>query len=138
MGFSLHPRLAADTLFVVDWPSSRVLLMNDSRFPWLILVPRFADLRELYELEEGQQQAVLKESSTLGKALMAHYQGEKLNVAMLGNMVPQLHLHHVIRYASDPCWPSPIWGQGQAQAYPEAEAQTQVTRLRELLSPLVK
>src|SRR3546814_5314269 len=91
-GFTLHPQLAADTFPVGDWPLSRVLLMNDAQFPWLILVPRREALREIYELSLSDQQLLLRESSTLGLALMDMFVGDKLNIGALGNMVPQLHL----------------------------------------------
>src|SRR3546814_17450562 len=79
-------------------PLSRVLLMNDAQFPWLILVPRREALREIYELSLSDQQLLLRESSTLGLALMDMFVGDKLNIGALGNMVPQLHLHHIVRH----------------------------------------
>ncbi|MBK8973596.1 MAG: HIT domain-containing protein [Hahellaceae bacterium] len=127
--FELHPRLAADCIPLLDWPLSKVLLMNDSRFPWLILVPAREQVRELYELTPVDQQQFLRESVVLGKTLMALYQGHKLNVAALGNMVPQLHIHHIVRFETDACWPSPVWGQGRAEPYSTEAAQSCKVRL---------
>lgn len=128
-GFILHPRLAADTAEVLEWPLSRVLLMNDSRFPWVILVPRRDEVRELYELSAVDQSQFLTESIVLGRTLMQHFLGHKLNVAALGNLVPQLHIHHIVRFEHDACWPKPVFGQGVAEPYaPEALA----IRLEEL------
>src|SRR5262245_27562488 len=99
MSFELHPRLAADTIVLGDFPLCRLLLMNDAQYPWFILVPRRAGAREIYQLDERDQQQLLKESAQLSRAVMDAFRGEKLNVAALGNLVPQLHVHHVVRYA---------------------------------------
>jgi len=108
--FSLHPKLSEDTITLGDFPLCRLLLMNDSTYPWFILVPRRDDLREIHELAEADQQQLLKESSQLARQLVALFKADKLNVAALGNLVPQLHLHHIVRYQTDPCWPAPVWG----------------------------
>jgi diadenosine tetraphosphate (Ap4A) HIT family hydrolase len=95
--------------------------MNDCHYPWFILVPARADIREIYQLDADDRQQLLDESCRLSEFLMEAYAGEKLNVAALGNQVPQLHLHHIVRFASDAAWPAPIWGKQPAQAYsPEA------------------
>lgn len=130
MTFELHPRLAADCQVLGDFPLSRLLLMNDAQYPWLILVPRRAGLREIYELAEADQQQLLRESTILGRALMAGFRGEKLNVAALGNLVPQLHLHHVVRHAHDPAWPAPVWGRLPARSYTDAERAARLQILR--------
>ncbi len=117
--FELHPRLAADTIQIGDWPLCRVLLMNDAHYPWVILVPRRAGIREIYELASDDQQALLQESVRLGRTLMQCFGGHKLNVAALGNVVPQLHLHHVVRRVEDAAWPAPVWGRTPAQPYGE-------------------
>jgi diadenosine tetraphosphate (Ap4A) HIT family hydrolase len=132
--FALHERLAADTLPVGDWPLSRVLLMNDAQFPWLILVPRRAAMREIYELGDNDQLQLLRESSALGRALMTLFAGDKLNIGALGNMVPQLHVHHIVRHAGDPAWPGPVWGKLPAQAYATADAARRIAQLRERLA----
>ncbi len=102
-----------------DFPLCRLLLMNDSHYPWFILVPKVAGAREIYELPQEQQIQVLAESSLLAKVLMEHFRGEKLNLAALGNMVPQLHIHHVVRYCDDAAWPGPIWGVVKPEPYAE-------------------
>ena len=128
--FSLHPKLSEDTITLGDFPLCRLLLMNDSTYPWFILVPRRDDLREIHELTEADQQQLLKESSQLARQLVALFKADKLNVAALGNLVPQLHLHHIVRYQKDPCWPAPVWGKTLPVPYvPE--------RLPEFCQPLL-
>lgn len=115
--FTLHPRLDADTLHVTDLPLCQLRLMNDARYSWLVLIPRRADIREVYELSAHDQAQLWKEATALGKAMMAAKAGDKLNLATLGNMVPQLHLHVIVRHETDEAWPGPVWGQGRAVAY---------------------
>lgn len=119
--FSLHEQLARDTVRLGSWPLCEVLLMNDSQYPWLILVPRRSGLREIYELSDADLQQFMRESCWLGQRLMDEFGGDKLNVAALGNQVPQLHVHHIVRFRDDAAWPAPIWGKFPAKAYaPEA------------------
>lgn len=113
--FELHPRLAEDTLAVGDFPLCRLLLMNDASYPWFILVPRRAEIREIFELARHDQQQLLDESSQLSRVLNRVFYADKLNIAALGNMVPQLHIHHIVRYQSDRAWPNPVWGLFPAQ-----------------------
>jgi len=134
--FNLHPQLATDTVIIGDWPLCRVLLMNDANYPWLILVPRRNDIREIYQLEEIDQQQLLRESSALGAALMAEFGGEKFNNGALGNVVPQLHLHHIVRFSWDLAWPKPVWGAHPANPYGENECAERILRLRERLKSL--
>lgn len=115
--FQLHPRLAQDTLRVGNFPLCQLLLMNDASYPWFILVPRRAAIREIFELDYHDQQQLLKESSQLSQVLNKLYQADKLNIAALGNMVPQLHIHHIVRYQTDQAWPNPVWGLFPAQPY---------------------
>lgn len=129
MEFALHPRLAADTFVLAQWPLCTLLLMNDAQYPWCILVPRRAGLREIHDLPEADQQQLLRESSVLGRALMQAFDGLKLNVAALGNLVPQLHVHHIVRFERDPAWPAPVWGKHPARPYDEAQRRTFVERL---------
>ncbi|MNK40785.1 HIT domain protein [compost metagenome] len=115
--FELHPRLQADTQILGDLPLCRVLLAKDSQYPWLILVPRVAGLREIHHLLPEQQQQLMQESCAVA-ALMEEALGpDKINVAALGNLVPQLHLHHVARFSTDAAWPGPIWGAHPAIPY---------------------
>ncbi|WP_366515600.1 HIT domain-containing protein [Solimonas marina] len=132
--FELNDRLKADTLWLGDWPLCRVLLMNDAQFPWVILVPRRAGIREIYELDAADQVQLLHESSALGRALMADFGGEKLNIGALGNLVPQLHVHHIVRHAADPAWPGPVWGRVPAQPYAAAAADARIAQLRARLT----
>ena len=132
--FELHPQLDADTITIGDLPLCRVLLINDSQYPWLVLVPRRADIQETYHLDENDQQQLLNESSTLGSLLMNHFNGDKLNVAALGNMVPQLHIHHIVRFTNDPTWPKPVWGMLPSLPYQEGELNSIINELTELIS----
>ncbi len=104
--------------------------MNDNQYPWLILVPRRANITEIYQLTEADQQQLLRESCLIAEQLTTLYQPDKLNIAAIGNLVPQLHLHHVARYQHDIAWPAPIWGKSPAQAYAEQDARKHIDRLR--------
>jgi diadenosine tetraphosphate (Ap4A) HIT family hydrolase len=114
---ALHPQLVADCEILGRFPLSHLLLMNDCNYPWFILVPDRANIREIYQLETVERRQLLDESCLLSRFLMDAFNGDKLNIAALGNLVPQLHLHHVVRYESDPAWPSPIWGEHPARPY---------------------
>lgn len=133
MNFELHPQLAADTVVVGDLPLCRLLLMKDRQYPWTILVPRRAALREIYEMHESDQQRFWRESALLGRTLMSAFNGDKLNIGALGNMVPQLHIHHIVRFKADPAWPAPVWGRHPAQPYEHADLAERLTLLRGLL-----
>ena len=115
--FVLDPRLVGDTHRVGDLELSRVLLMDDARFPWLILVPRRANLRELTDLDAGDQQRLLAEIDRCARALHTLEKPDKLNIAALGNVVAQLHVHVIARRASDAAWPRPVWGFGEREPY---------------------
>lgn len=134
MSFELHPRLAADTLWIGDASLSRLLLMNDQQYPWAILVPRRQSVREIYQLCDADQQQLWRESAALSRVLMETFNGYKLNVAALGNLVPQLHLHHVVRHLDDPSWPGPVWGKLPPQPYESAVGQSRIAQLREALA----
>jgi len=134
--FELARALRDDTVFLEDWPLCRVLLMNDSQYPWLILVPRREEIREIYQLSDTDRDQLWHESVWLGRRLMEVFRGDKLNVAALGNQVPQLHLHHVVRYRQDPAWPGPIWGKHPVRPY-EADALAAIrSRLDEIIRGL--
>lgn len=134
-GFVLDPRLAADSHLVGDLPLSQLRLFDDARFPWFVLVPRIAGARELIDLDEGDQRTLLAEISRLGRVLEAELRPDKLNVAALGNVVPQLHVHVIARFTSDAAWPHPVWGRGERVAYAPAERETRIARLRDALIP---
>jgi diadenosine tetraphosphate (Ap4A) HIT family hydrolase len=115
--FLLHPQLLADTHPVCELTLCSVRLMDDARFPWLILVPRQPFLRELVDLSADDQLTLLREINRAGRVLQRLYRTDKLNVAALGNMVPQLHVHVISRRTDDDAWPKPVWGVGQAEPY---------------------
>ncbi|MGQ0621809.1 MAG: HIT domain-containing protein [Panacagrimonas sp.] len=127
--FELHPQLAKDTFILADLTLSRLLLMNDAQYPWCILVPRTNGVREIHDLCESDQAQLLRESVGLGRAMMSAFDGDKLNVAALGNVVPQLHVHHIVRFRMDPTWPAPVWGRHPAQPYDRRGRQDFVERL---------
>ena len=119
--WTLHPQLLRDTENLGDLPLSRVLLMNDANYPWLILVPRKADITEVIDLDEGEQTQLMREITLAARALREVTECHKLNVAALGNAVPQLHVHIIARFRHDVAWPNPVWGKVTAQAYERAE-----------------
>jgi diadenosine tetraphosphate (Ap4A) HIT family hydrolase len=116
-GFRLAARLEADSLFLTDWPLCQVRLMDDARFPWLILVPRRAGLEEWTDLGAGESAALANEIGKAGNALAAMLKPTKLNVGALGNIVRQMHVHVIARFDTDAAWPGPVWGQGTRVPY---------------------
>lgn len=108
--FALDPRLEQDTLLLGDFPLSRLLLMNDARYPWFILVPRREDVTELFQLDVDDQQALWREATLLAEVLKDTFRADKMNVANLGNVVSQLHMHVIVRRRGDDAWPGPVWG----------------------------
>ena len=131
--FQLDPRLAADTFLVGETPLSQVLLMNDARYPWLILVPRRSDVTEPFQLSEADQAQLWQESMRLGEAMKVHFAADKLNIAALGNQVAQLHGHHIARFHADDAWPGPVWGVGSAVPYSDPALEVLKGELRSLL-----
>ena len=134
--FSLSERLAADTHVIADLALCRVLLMNDARFPWLILVPRRAGIVEVSDLDADDQARLWREATQLGSAFKAALGGAKLNLATLGNQVPQLHLHVIVRYRDDAAWPGPVWGVGTPEPYAPNELDTRCRLIRQLTDTL--
>ena len=132
--FTLHPQLANDTATLGDLTLCRVLLMNDAQYPWIILVPRRDNLTELYQLNATDRQRYQVESAQLAQQMMTEFSGDKFNVAALGNAVPQLHIHHIVRFKNDAAWPTPVWGVRPVQPYSEQALRTMIQRLRTLLS----
>ena len=137
MAFVLHPRLMADTATIADWSLSRVLLMNDKRYPWIVLVPRRPDLHEVFDLDEAARTQLMQEIARVGTNLKAWARprgaGDKINVGIICNLVPQLHIHIVARAKGDAAWPGPVWGVGQAVHYGAAELSRAVEELRAVL-----
>ena len=124
-GFSLHPRLATDTHRLGESPDSLLLLMNNALLPWFILVPKTREL-ELHRLESGMRQRVRDEMDAVAGFLEAEFRPDKLNIATIGNLVPQLHIHLIGRFRHDFCWPNPAWGRPERQVYEARE----VARIR--------
>lgn len=128
--FTLHQQLEKDCFVVTELPLSVVLLMNDSHYPWTILVPRVEQAIEVIDLSTEQQQQLWYESAWLSKALQQQFQPDKLNIAALGNMVPQLHVHHIARFKHDIAWPQPVWGKHLPVPYTDTEASKQIDELK--------
>jgi diadenosine tetraphosphate (Ap4A) HIT family hydrolase len=129
--FLLAAPLAGDTIFVADWALSQVLLMNDVRYPWLILVPRKAGLVELDDLAAGDRATLMEEIARAGQVLKKISRAAKINVGALGNIVPQLHVHIVARGPGDEAWPGPVWGQGERVPYEPDASQALLNQLRQ-------
>ncbi|WP_026374662.1 HIT domain-containing protein [Aestuariibacter salexigens] len=135
MAFTLDQRLQNDCLHVCDLSLCRVLLMNDCQYPWLILVPRVADIAEIIDLTEQQQQTLWRESAQASRVLQSLYSPDKLNVAALGNVVAQCHVHHIARFHHDPAWPAPVWGQHPVTPYAEDELAATLDKLKLAFNP---
>ena len=132
--FALDNRLAEDTIYVRELPLCRFLLMNDKRYPWLILVPRYNGLSEIHDLPDKDQSTLISEVTAATRALENLFQPKKINVAALGNMVSQLHIHVIARFEKDEAWPSPVWGIGKSESYSRNEAKRIVKQLTATLS----
>lgn len=133
MTFQLHPRLEQDSIIVGRLQLCRLLMMNDSQFPWFILVPQQAGVNEIYQLEKPDRQLLIEESSYLAEKLAVAYRADKMNIATIGNLVPQLHIHHVVRYRDDKVWPLPVWGKFAAVPYTEQQITENLTLVRNRL-----
>jgi diadenosine tetraphosphate (Ap4A) HIT family hydrolase len=131
MTFTLDDRLARDAFVIGDLPLSRVLLMNDARWPWLILVPRREGLVELIDLGRADQTQLMDEADSGARFLKSHARTDKINVGALGNIVRQLHLHIVARVVGDPAWPGPVWGHGAVTPYDDAAAKALLAAARD-------
>ena len=132
MNFQLDSRLAADTFLVGELTLCRVLLLNDSRFPWLILVPRRAGLSEIHHLSAPERMALIEETALASERLQLLTKAAKINIGALGNLVPQLHMHVVARRVGDAAWPGPVWGAGKAAPYDKEAAERLVAELLEM------
>lgn len=136
MTFQLHPRLAADSLHLGDLSLCQLRLMNDSRFFWLLLIPRLPDAVEITDLSKQDYLQLWQEVRQLSEIIKPLLQADKLNVATLGNMVPQLHLHLIARFKTDAAWPNPIWGAGTATAYQTEPLEQRIQQLKTACSAL--
>lgn len=131
--WQLHPQLADDTTPVIELPLCEVRLMDDANHPWLVLVPRVAGITEIIDLDAAQRLQLSEEIDTACRALRTLFKPDKLNVAALGNMVPQLHMHVIARYRSDIAWPRPVWGAANARPYAPEELIERINALRKAL-----
>jgi diadenosine tetraphosphate (Ap4A) HIT family hydrolase len=134
MAFSLHSRLASDCVDLGRLALCRVLLVDERRWPWLLLVPERGGISEIHQLAETDLLALARESAWLSRRLAEAFEADRMNVAALGNIVPQLHVHHVVRHHRDGAWPHPVWGRGEREPYPEAARAAMVTRMGALLA----
>ena len=133
MSFQLHPNLKRDCVFVGSFELCQLLMMNDCQYPWFLLVPQKPDLTELYQLEKPDRQLLIEESSWLAENLAQLYQADKMNIAAIGNLVPQLHIHHIVRYKNDKAWPAPVWGKFAAVPYTEQQMSENLVLVKERL-----
>jgi diadenosine tetraphosphate (Ap4A) HIT family hydrolase len=131
--YELHPQLAADTHPLAALELCELRLMDDANYPWLVLVPRVAEARELIDLDAAQRHALTDEIDRAARLLRDAFRPHKLNVAALGNLVPQLHVHVIAREENDPAWPAPVWGRVAARPYPPEMLVERVRLLRSLL-----
>lgn len=132
--FELHPRLREDTFRIGKFPLSIVLLMNDANTPWCILVPERDGISEIHDLSPEDQTQLMRETVGLSEALARSFGADKINIGALGNLVPQLHVHVVVRFRNDAAWPGPVWGNAPARPYGEREAEAMKERIKELFA----
>ncbi|SIS76992.1 HIT family protein [Neptunomonas antarctica] len=132
--FELDTRLANDCIVLGDFPLSRLLLMNDAQYPWFILVPRRAGATEIYHLSCEDQHQLMDESSELAETMADSFSAQKMNIANLGNMVPQLHIHHIARREGDPAWPGPVWGKHPTIPYTKEKIDQIRSRIESMLT----
>lgn len=131
--FELHPRLAQDSVIVGRFPLSLLLLSKDANFPWCILVPEREDVFEIHHLSEDEQIQLIRESCRLAEVMTSLFDAHKMNVAALGNVVRQLHLHHIARFPDDAAWPQPIWGRVAGIDYSPEQLAERIKRLQNAL-----
>ncbi len=130
----LHPQLQQDCFVAGRFPLSVLLLHNDANYPWFILVPQRRDVSEIHQLSTADQQQLTRESSRLAACIEREFKADKINIAALGNIVPQLHIHHIVRYKTDPAWPAPVWGKIPAVPYSKQAAASLCARMRTALA----
>ncbi|WPP47657.1 HIT domain-containing protein [Pseudomonas sp. AN-1] len=133
--FALDPRLEQDTLHMGDFPLCRLLLMNDASYPWFILVPRREEVSELFQLDAADQRSLWRETLLLAELLKDTFKADKMNVATLGNVVSQLHMHVIVRRRNDAAWPAPVWGRQPAHPYTAEQVREVRAKLRLVLDP---
>jgi diadenosine tetraphosphate (Ap4A) HIT family hydrolase len=136
--FNLDPRLENDCEWVCDLQLCKVMLLKDANYPWLVLVPMVGDCVEIIDLTSEKQRQLWYESAIVSQVLQQLFTPDKLNIAAIGNVVSQLHVHHIVRYSSDLCWPKPVWGQHPAKPYQAAEIKTRIASIAQLLNQQFK
>lgn len=134
----IHPQLRKDYLLLGQFKLCHLLLMNDANYPWFILVPNRDNISEIFQLTSNDQTQLTRESSILSRTLYDLFAADKINIAALGNLVPQLHVHHIVRYTNDPVWPAPVWGQLPAKVYLEDELVVIIEKLKNALTEEVE
>ena len=132
--FELHAQLQKDCVVVGDFTLCRVLLLNDSQYPWFILVPRREDITEIFQLSAADRGQLMAESCLLAETLKDAFAADKMNIAALGNVVSQLHVHHVVRYRADAAWPAPVWGKMPVVKCPPELIVERINKLRAVLT----
>lgn len=132
--FTLHPQLQTDTTFITELELCLVLLINDANYPWIVLVPKRADATEIYKLDPADQTQLLKESNIICNAMEIIFKPDKLNIAAIGNMVPQLHVHHIARFKKDIAWPAPVWGFTEAVPYEDIELENTIVEIKNAIT----
>ncbi len=133
----IHSTLRRDCETVGRFTLCHLLLMKDANYPWFILVPDRPDVSEIYQLNEQDQILLLRESSYLAEKLALHYRADKINIAALGNVVPQLHIHHIVRYRDDAAWPAPVWGAAPPKPYGPGELDARIGDISGVLTQLI-
>jgi len=126
----LHPQLEKDSLVIGQFLLSKLLLMRDANYPWLILVPAREGVTEIFQLDEADQQQLQRESSCVAQLLSEEFNADKINIGALGNIVPQLHIHHIARYKTDIAWPAPVWGAHPAKDYSKQTLDEVVSKIK--------
>jgi len=137
MTFQLHPQLQQDSISIGSFKLSELRLINDKQYPWFILVPKKENIAEIYQLSETEQQLLQQESSLLAKTLSEIFHADKMNIAAIGNKVPQLHIHHIVRYKEDIAWPAPVWGKFDSLPYQSQEIDQIKNKLKTQLKHLM-
>jgi diadenosine tetraphosphate (Ap4A) HIT family hydrolase len=128
--FEIDKRLQEDTILIGKFPLSYLLLMNDSNYPWFILVPEKENIKEIFELSPEERIQLIEESAVLSENLSKIFNADKMNIAALGNVVHQLHVHHIVRYKIDKAWPASVWGKFPAIKYSAEEIQSIINQLK--------
>lgn len=137
MSFQVHPRLQQDSIEIGQLNLCRILLINDSQYPWFVLVPTRENIHEIYQLKEQDQLQLQRESCLLAKKLAKIYSADKINIAAIGNIVSQLHIHHIVRYKNDIAWPAPVWGKFDAIPYKQEQIEETKTQLITAMGSLI-